>query len=546
MSRSSSEERNKAPKCPFEVYRSEGDAFLIKKKYLKAVMAYDQALDKKQNDRYCLLRRSSCNLALGNLCKALSDVDIALSEDSNYYKALYLKGQILYSKGEFEHALVYFHRGHQQRPELQIFRLGIQKSEEAIENSLTNHKKIKVRSGGAKGFTKQMDDEERAQKSKLREIAQKSRKVAIDPSARDADQNGQIIPISLIPKHMSKVMFGPLYTDHEYLEELLKQESTQRWKTTYSEDVRNLARSGITYLDERSKFWHQEKPVYARTKAKRLKSMPKSQPTKKQHCAEINKVLNKLHYIDRLQRKQQHELAVKQAENLLHEVEAWNPSQFLNYYEILANINSMLGLSNLELGNYAESLEAHQIAYKLGQENNLPEVISHSMDNMGRVYAKQGDYNSAIKIWEEKLEKCTDELDTIWLCYELGRCYLELQNPVKSYEYGVKALDAASAMNDKFWQLNINVLIGQSHLQLKKRNEAQMAFTKAYELAKELKAHDAEKAILEVIDELQSTDREMDTDAFTDTEDNVQSEDSHVSRNKSQTPDHGNIESNDV
>lgn len=46
MSRSSSEERNKAPKCPFEVYRSEGDAFLMKKKYLKAIMAYDQVYER--------------------------------------------------------------------------------------------------------------------------------------------------------------------------------------------------------------------------------------------------------------------------------------------------------------------------------------------------------------------------------------------------------------------------------------------------------------------------------------------------------------------
>ncbi|CAH8467734.1 unnamed protein product [Schistosoma rodhaini] len=543
MSRSSSEERNKAPKCPFEVYRSEGDAFLMKKKYLKAIVAYDQALDRKENDRHCLLRRSSCYLALGNLTKALSDADVALLEDSNYYKALYLKGQILYNKGDFEHALVYFHRGQQQRPELQMFRLGIQKSEEAIENSLTGHKKIKIGSAGAKGFVKQMDDEEKAQKAKSRQIAQKSKKVTGDPSTGDGDQDNRNVPINLIPKNMSKIMFGPLYTDHEYLEELLKQESAQKWKTIHSEEVRNLARNGITYLDERSKFWHQEKPVYARMKTEKLKPLTKSRLTKKQQCSEINKVLNKLHHIDELQRAHQHELAAKHAENLLHEVKTWDSSQVLNYYEILANIYSMLGLSNLELGNYTESLEAHQAAYDLGQENNLSEVIFHSMDNMGRVYAKKGDYESAVKIWEEKLENCTDELDTIWLCYELGRCYLELQKPNKSFEYGEKGLDLACSMNDKLWQLNINVLIGQSNLQLKKRLDAQTAFTTAYELAKELKAHDAEKAMLEVIDELQSTDREMDAYALTDTEDNVRSEGSLVSQNKNQSPYQKNIQS---
>jgi hypothetical protein len=33
-------------------------------------------------------------------------------------------------------ALVFYHRGHKLRPELQEFRLGIQKAQEAIDNSV--------------------------------------------------------------------------------------------------------------------------------------------------------------------------------------------------------------------------------------------------------------------------------------------------------------------------------------------------------------------------------------------------------------------------
>ncbi len=38
--------------------------------------------------------------------------------------------------GDFEFALVYYHRGNKLRPELQEFRLGIQKAQEAIDNSV--------------------------------------------------------------------------------------------------------------------------------------------------------------------------------------------------------------------------------------------------------------------------------------------------------------------------------------------------------------------------------------------------------------------------
>lgn len=38
--------------------------------------------------------------------------------------------------GDFEFALVFYHRGYRLRPELQKFRLGIEKSQEAIVNCI--------------------------------------------------------------------------------------------------------------------------------------------------------------------------------------------------------------------------------------------------------------------------------------------------------------------------------------------------------------------------------------------------------------------------
>lgn len=51
-------------------------------------------------------------------------------------QGLYQKAETLYTMGDFEFALVYYHRGHKLRPELQKFRLGIQKAQEAIDNSV--------------------------------------------------------------------------------------------------------------------------------------------------------------------------------------------------------------------------------------------------------------------------------------------------------------------------------------------------------------------------------------------------------------------------
>ena len=53
-----------------------------------------------------------------------------------YTQGLFQKAEALYSIGNFEYALVFYHRGNKIRPELHEFNLGIQKAQEAIDNSI--------------------------------------------------------------------------------------------------------------------------------------------------------------------------------------------------------------------------------------------------------------------------------------------------------------------------------------------------------------------------------------------------------------------------
>ena len=53
-----------------------------------------------------------------------------------YIQGLYQKAEALYSKGEFEYALLYYHRGYKLRQDQEEFKLGIQKAQEAIDNAI--------------------------------------------------------------------------------------------------------------------------------------------------------------------------------------------------------------------------------------------------------------------------------------------------------------------------------------------------------------------------------------------------------------------------
>jgi len=80
--------------------------------------------------------RSRCYLSLGDTAAALKDAEDSLNENKTYYKGLYQKAEILYAMGDFEHALMFYHRGHNVRPQMDEFTLGIQKAQEAINNSI--------------------------------------------------------------------------------------------------------------------------------------------------------------------------------------------------------------------------------------------------------------------------------------------------------------------------------------------------------------------------------------------------------------------------
>ena len=53
-----------------------------------------------------------------------------------FYTATYQKAEVLFQVGRFEEALVFYHTGVKQRPDMETFHQGVRKAQEAIEVSL--------------------------------------------------------------------------------------------------------------------------------------------------------------------------------------------------------------------------------------------------------------------------------------------------------------------------------------------------------------------------------------------------------------------------
>jgi len=105
-----------------------------------ALQMLDQALELEPLSRQLLLARSDCHLVLGQPRLALLDAQEALELRAPPADAQLRKAQALYALGHFERALVLFHRGLKARPSCAAFRLGVQRAQEAIEDTVAGAK----------------------------------------------------------------------------------------------------------------------------------------------------------------------------------------------------------------------------------------------------------------------------------------------------------------------------------------------------------------------------------------------------------------------
>uniref|UniRef100_A0A2H1VSJ4 Outer dynein arm-docking complex subunit 4 n=1 Tax=Spodoptera frugiperda TaxID=7108 RepID=A0A2H1VSJ4_SPOFR len=118
-------------------------AEMMRERYRTAVLFVNKAIELAPDEKAAYVARSKCYLLLGEPRSALIDAEAALKLDPKDAKALLRKAEALYYCGEFEMSLVHYHRGLRARPDLNDFRLGVQKAQEAIENTIGAVKVVK-------------------------------------------------------------------------------------------------------------------------------------------------------------------------------------------------------------------------------------------------------------------------------------------------------------------------------------------------------------------------------------------------------------------
>ncbi|KAK7113348.1 hypothetical protein V1264_012649 [Littorina saxatilis] len=487
----------------FETLRDEGEHFVHVQQFQRAIDSFTKALEMKAGDKTCLVTRSKCHLMLGNSAAALADAEVALEHEEvgkgKDIRALNMKAEALYQKGDFESALVYFHQGNKLRPELQEFRLGIQKSQEAINNSIGKPDSVKLDASGDLSFFYRHDEKQKQQqKSTYSKPSQ--------PVQKKQEEKSRLKPQDDGTSKTTKQLLGELYNDREFLEKLYDSLTTSGGKEEAGNTdryIKNRTVDGLEYLTRRADFWRQQKPMYARARDRRRQQ--KQQQSAQSHGGEqdpMQYILQRLEEIDEAQANGKYEVSLHKCQKTLDKVELWGADRIKNKPALVANLYSCMGNAHLEMGKFKHALEYHNKDLSIGQNDGIEEAESRALDNLGRTKARMGKYDDAIVLWEKKLPRSKSALESTWLFHEIGRCHLELGQNNEAKDFGEKSLAAAQEADDRGWQLHATVLIAQAEVKCQELQAAADSFDRALEIAEELKDSSAQTAIKKALEEV--------------------------------------------
>ncbi|XP_060921890.1 outer dynein arm-docking complex subunit 4 [Labrus mixtus] len=464
----------------FSTLLAVGDCLFLKGVYNKAIDSYTTALSIRPDDKTCFVGRAKCFMKMGQFENALKDAEASLKEDKTYFKGLYQKAEALYYMGKFEFALVFYHRGQKLRPLMQEFKLGIQKAEGAIENSVGSPSSVKLEIKG--GLTLLPEDEKREQPITATQ----------HPTTKQQNQK--------IPKceKTTKQLLGEFHSDKKFLENLLHNEDLAKGKTKGGERLQDVIQSCLSSLDTCTKFLSQKKPISAAEGQRKQKC---SKPHRSPPCEPALFLLKSLDEIDTELTSGNAEGSLRKAEEVMKTLQGWSERDVPNKKEVLGCLHSCVGNALMDLGDLDKALEHHQKDLELASQCKLTQAMSRALDNIGQVYAQTGQYTQAIECWEKKVPLVSDVLEKTWLFHNIGWCYLELKQHQEARDYGIRSGAAAEEIADVKWQINANVLVAQSELKLENFESCISYFERALSKARLQDDHCAVNAIQKALDE---------------------------------------------
>ncbi|KAJ3023944.1 Tetratricopeptide repeat protein 25 [Thoreauomyces humboldtii] len=268
----------------FPALLAEADQLVRLGQYPAASSMYSRALELCPHDPTALSARSRCYVLLGNADPALADAEAALKVDRTNPKALAAKADALFSRGDFEEALVWFHRGALSRPDVDEFRIGVLRATEAICSALSgiDPNRLRVQRANQEAIETGIGDVKSHQVTKKRtglvhHPGAVGRNVSSHtlwksnasltgpngnrPTTTTPRRPSVGVPTAPVPQQPREILernlLEELYDDHVFLLALAADASLM---DAADGDVGSLVQEGCRYMQSRLDYWQVRNP----------------------------------------------------------------------------------------------------------------------------------------------------------------------------------------------------------------------------------------------------------------------------------------------
>ncbi|KAJ3067117.1 Tetratricopeptide repeat protein 25 [Podochytrium sp. JEL0797] len=248
----------------YQALHAEADKLAAGGQFAEAVDKYTRALKLHPNQLDCLVNRARCFMMQGDTTSSLTDVNTVLSLSPTFIRAIYQKAETLYTHGDFENALVLFHRGARARPELVGFEMGIHKCIEAVKSAVVLLDTVAIRKGLERKRREAGKSVGELAAGKGAGVGGGARKSVAgeggaggaggapvkNPRAEDLDRSPAAVQVE-------RNLIEELQEDKLFLLELL---SDARLCASCDGEIEELVNEGLDYIATRVEFWRQGNP----------------------------------------------------------------------------------------------------------------------------------------------------------------------------------------------------------------------------------------------------------------------------------------------
>ncbi|CAF1655211.1 unnamed protein product [Rotaria magnacalcarata] len=424
-----------------------------------ALDQYSKLLSSNPDDTATYIDRSRVYLKMGSINKAQQDTDLALNligepeKNSNllFYYVCLQKAEVLYADGEFELALMYFHRANKVKPAQQTCVEGIRKTTEILECTICNpHVHLTVSNNLVN-----------VQEKKIEQNVNLLNRPPIRKSLPSIE-----IPLTEYTNREANRLLIEVAKDRKLLINLYNDKQPAVGFTGFDK-AKAEAHQAISIIESQLKFLDKAECLHVDENLRRENMICTSEIDRSNR---VRMAEEELMYLQNLPSKEKSTEILYRAMkiiNCLHSSENISSNTLDSRARLmLAESFRLVGQSYNEIKLFDQSFENYKQAYEILVPLKDANCLYRATFDIARSLILANKYSEAIETFDEMLDKATSDSERAFVNQYLSFSYLNLTNYDQAKKYAYECLDYATLANEELFRIEANILLGKIYFEL--------------------------------------------------------------------------------